>query len=84
MADIRRITDARGREWRAFVWEAPGVAAATRTDDAIGVVVRMERSDERHFDLKLRGRSFSEMSDEELVAALEAELKRRRGATGEK
>jgi hypothetical protein len=83
MSDIRRITDSRGREWRVVVWEAPGVAAATRTDDAIGdIVVRMERSDERHFDLKLRGRSFSQMTDAELAAALESELVRRQKAAG--
>jgi hypothetical protein len=82
MSDIRRITDSRGREWRAFVWEAPGASAAGRTDDAINVVVRMERSDERHFDMKLRGRSFSQMTDEELIAALDAELARRGTGSG--
>ena len=83
MSSVRRITDSRGKEWKVFIQEATGAAAnATQTDNAIGVVVRMERSDERHVDIKLRGRSFAQMSDADLVAELEAQLAKRRGGGG--
>ena len=83
LSTIRRITDSRGRAWKAYVEEASGSAARPgMTDNAINVVVRMERSDERHVDVKLRGRSFADMSDEELVAELEKALAKRQSEGG--
>lgn len=83
MSTVRRINDSRGREWKVYIQDAGEVAAAATTDNAIGnVIIRMERSDERHFDLKLRGRAFAQMSDDDLVAELEKELTRRKKAAG--